>query len=149
VHVSARADYAMRALLQIARSYPGRVTMADIISAQALPRSYVEAILPELRRDDFVRLWRGGAASYSVARPPDQITVGSVLRALDGPFTRVRGLPPHEVTYCGVAQELSVLWAAASAALDELLDAVTLADVLAGDWSEVVTRLTAVPISPA
>jgi Rrf2 family protein len=135
VYVSAKADYALRAMLQIAASYPDQVTMTEIVTSQELPRSYVEAILPDLRRADFLRLWRGGHARYSVARPPSQISVGAVLRAVDGPLTRVRGLPPGEIEYGGVAQGLSRLWLAATNDLERLLNGVTLADVISGDWS--------------
>jgi Rrf2 family protein len=135
VYVSAKADYALRALLQIAKSYPGHVTMADMVNAQALPRSFVESILPELRRADFLRLWRGGVvASYSLSRPPDEITVGAVLRAVDGPFTRVRGLPPTEITYDGAARGLSQLWVQVTVTLERLLDSVTLDDLASGRW---------------
>ena len=133
-YVSAKADYALRALLQIAKSYPGHVTMSDMVNAQALPRSFVESILPELRRADFLRLWRGGMSSYSLSRPPDEITVGAVLRAVDGPFTRVRGLPPDEITYAGAARGLSQLWTQVTATLERLLDSVTLADLASGRW---------------
>jgi Rrf2 family protein len=132
VHVSAKADYALRALLQIAASEPEHVTMADIVNTQKLPRSFAEAILPELRRADFLRVWRGGTPAYSLARPGAEITVGSVIHAIDGPFTRVRGLPPEEVSYPGAARRLSALWLATGATLDRLLNGVTLADVISG-----------------
>lgn len=130
MYVSARADYALRALLQIGANYPRRVTMADIVNAQALPRSFVESILPELRRADFVRLWRGGVASYSLCRSPDQISIGSVLRTIDGPFTLVRGLPPEELTYPDAAGGLAALWLSVSASLEEQLSGITLADAI-------------------
>jgi Rrf2 family protein len=142
VNVSAKADYAVRALLHIAAHDPDRVSMTEIIATQTLPRSYVEAILPELRRADFVRLRRGGVASYSLARPASQISIGSVLRAVDGPLTKVRGLPPYEVSYAGAAHKLSMLWLAASASLDRLLDSVTLADLISGDLSGVAQLST-------
>jgi Rrf2 family protein len=144
VHVSARAEYALRALLQIAACYPGQVTMSDIVAAQSLPRSYIEAILPELRRADLLRLRRGGHSSYSLARPPEQISVGAVLRAVDGPLTQVRGLPPDEITYAGVARGLSALWLATTKSLERLLNDVTLADVLGNDWPRDAVPLRAV-----
>lgn len=130
MYVSARADYALRALLQIAASAPDHVTMSDIVSAQTLPRSFAEAILPDLRRADFLRVWRGRIPNYSLSRPATEITIGSVIRAMDGELTRVRGLPPEEVSYHGAARPLAALWLTTSAALDRLFDSVTLADVL-------------------
>lgn len=130
MYVSAKADYALRALLQIGADYPRHVTMADIVNAEALPRSFVESILPELRRADFVRLWRGRLPSYSLCRPPDQISVGAVLRTIDGPFTLVRGLPPEELSYTNAARGLAGLWVSVSASLEELLNGTTLADAI-------------------
>ena len=148
VYVSAKADYALRALLQIAAAYPGQLTMTDIVTSQDLPRSYVEAILPDLRRADFLRLRRGGHASYSLARSPSEISVGAVLRSVDGPLTRVRGLPPDEIHYAGVARQLSKLWLAATNNLEQLLNSVTLADVISGNWPQDILHLRAVVNRP-
>jgi Rrf2 family protein len=131
VQVSAKADYALRALLQMAACHPVPLTMSGIVGPQALPRSFAETILAELRRAGFLRVSRVGQPSYSLSRPPDRISVGSVLRAVDGPLTRVRGLPPEALTYSGVAQGLAVLWLEASARLEQLLDEVSLHDLVA------------------
>jgi len=130
VHVSAKADYALRALLEIAAHDPDPVSMTEVVDRQSLPRSFAVAILPELRRADFVRMRREHGVGYSLARPPEEIRVGEVLRAVDGPFVLVRGVPPHEVSYQGPAVALSHLWRAADDRLDHLLERVTLADLL-------------------
>jgi Rrf2 family protein len=135
MHVSARTDYALRALLQLAARHPGAVTMGEVVSQQRLPRSFAETILPDLRRAGFVRVSRVGQPSYTLARPPDQISVGSVLRSVEGPLTRVRGLPPDRLDYTGAAADLGTLWLAASSALSEVVDAVTLDDLVSGRWS--------------
>jgi Rrf2 family protein len=133
MHVSAKADYALRALLEIAAHHPERVSMADVVQRQRLPHSFAVAILPELRRADFVRLHRRGDVGYSLARPPSEIRVREVLRLVDGPPVLVRGLPPDELTYPGAAGALSSLWRAADHEIDRLLDAVTLADLLSAE----------------
>jgi len=130
MHVSAKADYALRALLEIAAHDPDPVSMSEVVDRQALPRSFAVAILPELRRADFVRMRREHGVGYSLARPPQEIHVGEVLRAVDGPFVLVRGVPPHEVNYPGPAAALASLWRAADDRLDHLLERVTLADLL-------------------
>jgi Rrf2 family protein len=137
VHVSAKADYALRALLEIAAHHPAPVSMSEVVERQALPRSFAVAILPELRRADFVRMRREHGVGYSLARPPREIRVGEVLRAVDGPFVLVRGVPPAEVTYRGPAVALTRLWREADDRLDHLLEHVTLADLLSarGDSS--------------
>jgi Rrf2 family protein len=132
VHVSAKADYALRALLQLAERHPAPVTMSEVVALQALPRSFAETILPALRRAGFIRVTRAGHPGYSLTRPPDEVSVGSVLRAVDGPLTRVRGLPPESLTYSGPAAALAELWLAAAAQLAGLLDGISLADVVSG-----------------
>jgi Rrf2 family protein len=136
VHVSAKADYALRVLLELAAQHPGVVTMSDIVGRQALPRSFAETILPGLRRAGFVRVSRNGQAGYSLARPPDQISVGTVIRAVDGPLVRVRGLPPEHLDYVGAAQGLGTLWQTATANLADLLDSATLQDLVTGRWAD-------------
>jgi Rrf2 family protein len=142
VHVSAKADYALRALLEIAAHHPDPVSMAEVVDRQSLPRSFAVAILPELRRADFVRMRREHGVGYSLARAPHDIRIGDVLRVVDGPFVLVRGVPPQEVTYRGPAVALGRLWRAADDQLDHLLDEVTLADLLSprGDSSWAAAR---------
>jgi len=141
VHVSAKADYALRALLEIAAHHPDPVSMSEVVDRQGLPRSFAVAILPELRRADFVRMRRDHGVGYSLARPPQEIHIGEVLRVVDGPFVLVRGVPPAEVTYRGPAVALARLWRAAGDRLDHLLEQVTLGDLLTarGDSSWTAT----------
>jgi Rrf2 family protein len=136
MYISARADYALRALLEIAAGNGGPVTMADVVARQRLPRSYAGAILPELRRAGFVRLHRDAVTGYLLQRPAAEITVGAVVRSLDGPLMRVRGQTVDDVHYDGAAKGLSSLWARAQADLDQLLDGVTLADLIDGNLPE-------------
>src|SRR4051812_31603719 len=130
VHVSAKADYALRALLEIAAHHPDPVSMSEVVDRQALPRSFAVAILPELRRADFVRMRRDHGVGYSLARPPHEIRIGEVLRVVDGPFVLVRGVPPQEVQYRGPAVALSPLWRAAGDRLDHPPQQGTLGDLL-------------------
>ncbi|MDT4916357.1 MAG: hypothetical protein QOI15_2147 [Pseudonocardiales bacterium] len=148
MHVSARTDYALRALLQLAARHPGAVTMGEVVTQQGLPRSFVETILPDLRRAGFVRVSRVGQPSYTLTRAPDQISVGSVLRAVEGPLTRVRGLPPDALSYTGAAQGLGALWVAATAVLSELVDTVTLSDLVAGHAATELARESAAKSAP-
>ena len=98
-----------------------------IVREQGLPRKFVEAILGELRRDSIVRSQRGAEGGYALARPAAEITLGAVIRAVDGPLAEVRGLRPHETTYEGVAEHLPDVWVAVRASLRRVLDETTLA----------------------
>lgn len=145
MHISARADYAMRALLTLAASDHPRVKGEVLISAQALPRKFLEQILTELRRAGIVQSQRGADGGYSLARPANQITLADVMRAVDGPLAEVRGLRPEDTTYAGAAEHLQEVWVAVRASLRTVLESVTLADVVQGRLSAVIEKLNSDP----
>lgn len=145
MHISARADYAMRALLTLAASERPRVKGEALISAQSLPRKFLEQILTELRRAGIVTSRRGAAGGYSLARPADEITLADVMRAVDGPLAEVRGLRPEDTTYAGAAEHLQEVWVAVRASLRTVLESVTLADVVRGRLPKVVETLNSDP----
>jgi Rrf2 family protein len=132
VQISAKTDYAVRALLSLAAREPDLVKVDEIVTEQGLPRKFVEAILGELRRAALVRSRRGAEGGYALARPAAEITLGMVIRAVDGPLAEIRGLRAHETNYSGVAEHLPQVWVAVRAALRSVLDETTLAQVLNG-----------------
>lgn len=135
----------MRALLSLAAREPELTKVDTVVTEQGLPRKFVEAILGELRRAGLVRSQRGADGGYALARPAGEITLGSVIRAVDGPLAEIRGLRAHETTYANVAEHLPELWVAVRAALREVLDETTLADVLHGTFRPEVRRLLDAP----
>jgi Rrf2 family protein len=141
VQISAKTDYAIRALLNLAAREPELVKVDTIVREQGLPRKFVEAILGELRRAQIVRSQRGADGGYALARPAGEITLGAVIRAVDGPLAEVRGLRPHETTYAGVAQHLPEVWVAVRSSLRRVLDEITLAQLLSGKLPAHVRRL--------
>lgn len=116
-----------------------------VVSEQGLPRKFVEAILGELRRANVVRSQRGAEGGYGLARPASQITLGSVIRAVDGPLAEIRGLRPDQTTYSGVAEHLPEVWVAVRASLRRVLDETTLAHVLSGKLPAHVRRMVEAP----
>jgi Rrf2 family protein len=145
VQISAKTDYAVRALLSLAAREPELVKIDTVVTEQGLPRKFVEAILGELRRAGLVRSQRGADGGYALARPAAEIMLGSVLRAVDGPLAEVRGLRPHETTYAGVAEHLPDVWVAVRSSLRLVLDETSLAQVLTGDLPPHVQRLNEAP----
>jgi Rrf2 family protein len=145
VQISAKSDYAIRALLNLAAHEPDLVKVDVIVREQRLPRKFVEAILGELRRASIVRSQRGAEGGYALARPASEITLGAVIRAVDGPLAEVRGLRPHETTYDGVAQHLPAVWIAVRTSLRRVLDETTLAQVLSGKLPAQVRRMVDEP----
>jgi Rrf2 family protein len=145
MHISARGDYAVRAALGLAALFPATVSTAELAREQAMPRKFLEAILGDLRRAGLVRGQRGVDGGYVLTRPPNEIMVGDVLRAVDGPLAEVRGLRPEETSYAGTAVHLQQLWVATRAAVRRVLDEVTLADLVRGRLPAHVRKLTTAP----
>jgi Rrf2 family protein len=145
VQISAKTDYAVRALLSLAAHEPELVKIEVVVGEQGLPRKFVEAILGELRRAGFVRSQRGAEGGYALARPASEITIGAVIRAVDGPLAEVRGLRPHQTEYPGVAAHLPDVWVAVRAALRSVLDETTLQHVLTGQFPKPVRSMLKVP----
>ena len=145
VHVSARADYAVRALLRLAELGDGPVTTEALAAAQALPQRYLESVLTDLRKAGLVRSQRGPDGGYWLTRAAEEITVADVLRAVDGPLSTVRGQWPEDLDYDGVAEPLQHVWIALRSSLRAVLEGVTIAQVAAGELPDFVDELTADP----
>ncbi|WP_342767186.1 Rrf2 family transcriptional regulator [Branchiibius hedensis] len=141
VQISAKSDYAVRAALEMAARAPDLLTIDAIVQDQGMPRKFVEAILGDLRRAGIVRTQRGCAGGYTLAKPASEIAIGDILRAVDGPLAEVRGLRPHETTYGGVASHLPDLWVAVRSSLRQVLDEVTVQQLLTGALPAKVRRL--------
>jgi Rrf2 family protein len=146
--ISARVDYAVRAMLILADAEAegsAPVSIDSLATSQELPRKFLEAIFADLRRAELVLSRRGARGGYALSRPRSQISVGEVFRAVDGPLAEVRGLRPHETTYGGVAQHLPSLWVAVRASLREVLDGTSLEALRTGELPESVQRLLTAP----
>ncbi|GLY22940.1 Rrf2 family transcriptional regulator [Micromonospora sp. NBRC 101691] len=131
MHVSARADYALRAALAIADRGGGElVKAAALAEVQQIPLSVLHGILLDLRRADVLVSHRGTEGGYTLSRPADRITVGDVLRAVGGTLTSVRGLPAESAGYQGVAVGLRDVWLAVHGAVEQVVDRTSLADLL-------------------
>ncbi|MDX3545215.1 RrF2 family transcriptional regulator [Streptomyces europaeiscabiei] len=146
MRISARADYAVRAVLEVAvRQDNGPVKAEAIATVQEIPHKFLEGILGDLRRGGLVTSRRGGSGGYLLAREPSAITVADVIRAVDGPIVSVRGERPTGLTYTGSAEPLLPLWIALRANVRRILEGVTVADLAAGALPEPVKGLAAEP----
>ncbi|MEV6597148.1 Rrf2 family transcriptional regulator [Actinoplanes sp. NPDC051346] len=129
MYVSARTDYAVRAMLAVAADHPHLVKAADLAAAQDIPLSFLQGILLDLRRAGLLHSHRGVDGGYSLARAAEEITVGDVVRASGGALTTVRGLPTTTTTYHGVATGLRDVWLAVEEAIEGVVDHRTLAEL--------------------
>ena len=159
VRLSARVDYALRAVVELASSAkapdakepeaakdPERpVTAEQLAQAQGIPPKFLESILLQLRRGGIVNAQRGPDGGYWLARPAEAISLAEVIRVIDGPLANVRGHRPEDLGYQGAAKSLQDVWIALRASEREILELVTVADVAAADLPERIRSLAADP----
>lgn len=143
MHVTARADYAVRAVIELASLRPTSATRQQLAEAQNIPSKFLETILGDLRRVGIVEAQRGASGGYRLARDPAKITLAEVVRATEGPLAAVRGLPPEDTLYPGPAAPLTQVWVALRASLRDVLEATTIANILTDELPDQVTSLLA------
>jgi Rrf2 family protein len=143
MHVTAKADYAVRAVVELVDSGQDSPRKVDeVAQAQSIPVSFLENILTQLRSSGIVRSQRGPEGGYWLAQPADEVNLAQIIRAVEGPLVGVRGQRPEEVEYAGSAESLQQVWIALRANLRKVLEHVTVADVAAGTLPKEVLALT-------
>jgi Rrf2 family protein len=146
VRVSAKVDYALRAAVELAAlegEWP--VKGERLAAGQNIPLRFMENILGELRQSGIVASKRGAEGGYLLARPPADIALADVIRAVDGPLANIGGLRPDQLEYDGTAAPMKDVWIAVRSALRSVLEQTTLADVAGGELPDAVTQATADP----
>jgi Rrf2 family protein len=148
MRITARAEYAVRAMVELAAA-PGNagsggatLSADEITAAQGIPRAFLLGILGELRRAGLLASVRGSAGGWRLARSAGEVTLADVVRAVEGPLARVSEARPEEVSYPSSAGSLQLVWVALRASIREVLEGVTVADVAAGTLPEHVVALT-------
>ena len=131
MRVSAKVDYALRAMLELAAAGGGLVKGEQLSTAQSIPRKFLESILVQLRNEELVSTQRGVEGGYMLARPAAEISVADVIRAVEGPIATVRGSRPEDVEYVGAASALQPLWLDLRTAMRDVLEGTTLAELVA------------------
>ena len=145
MRVSAKADYALRAAIELAAAGDGPVKGERIAQAQEIPLKFLENILLELRHAGIVRSQRGVEGGYWLARPAEQVSLAEVIRAVEGPIANVRGVGPQDVEYTGAAGRLREVWIAVRASLRSVLEETTVADLARGELPPAVEALARDP----
>lgn len=142
MRISAKADYAIRAVIEIAGSQPGPVKGERIAHEQSVPLKFLENILVELKHAGIVQSQRGSEGGYRLARPPETIALADIIRAIDGPLANVRGVRPEALEYAGHAKSLREVWIAVRASVRSVLEVVTVADLVNETLPKSVKELT-------
>lgn len=157
MRVTARSDYALRALVELARAADlgdgagsldsgkrgaGPLSAETIGRTQEIPHGFLQSILADLRRAGIVASQRGQSGGWRLARPAAEVTVADVLRVIDGPLVSLYDVQPEHVDYAEGAEVLQHVWIAARAALRRVMEQVTLADLADGALPPGVEELT-------
>jgi Rrf2 family protein len=146
MRISAKADYAVRAVVELAADDGDKPVKAErIATAQQIPLNFLENILGELRHAGIVRSHRGAEGGFRLAKPGNEVTVADVIRAVEGPLASVRGGPPEDATYTGAATTLPRVWIAVRANLRRVVENVTIADIANSKLPRSVEKLTEDP----
>lgn len=131
VKLSAKADYAVRAVLVLAAHEGERPVKGEAIArSQDLPPKFVENILGELKHAGIVSSQRGPDGGYRLARAPGDVTLADVIRVVDGPIAAVAGVRPEDVSYPPGAEALPGVWLEARGMLRSVLETTTFADLV-------------------
>lgn len=139
MRVSARSDYAVRAVIEIAAASPKLMKADQIADAQQIPIKFLENILSDLRRAGIVRSKRGAEGGYVLGFEATDLSVAHVMRAVEGPLAWVRDERPSAVHYQGNSDGLEQVWVAVRASLRSVIDHVSIAQLVAHDLPQSVT----------
>lgn len=142
MRVTARTDYALRAVIELAAADDRLVSAVEIAQAQQIPKQFLDAILRDLRRGGIIASHRGSAGGFRLAREAASISLADVIRAVDGPLATVRGEAAQNVSYEGSASALQLVWIAVRSELRGLLENITVQDVANADLPQQVTTLS-------
>ena len=142
MRVTAKAEYAVRAVMELAGGGGDPVKRDTIVAAQGIPAKFLENILSELRHAGLVESQRGAEGGYWLALPPERITVADIMRAVEGPLASVRSSRPETLEYEGLAEPLQYVWVALRTSIRTVLDRVTVADLISGKLPKHVIKLT-------
>jgi Rrf2 family protein len=144
MRVTARVDYAVRALVQLAANESTVPVKAEhLATAQDIPLKFLLEILRQLKQKKLLVSRRGPEGGYLLAKPPDQINIADVIRAVEGPLATVRDVSPADLAYEGPTESLRTVWVAVRGSLRQVLETVTLEDVCTGHLPRQVSTLAA------
>ena len=146
MRVTARADYAVRAAVELVGASAAAPRKADSVAvAQGIPLSFLENILNQLKSAGVVRSQRGPEGGWWLMREPETLTLADVIRGVEGPLASVRGERPENLAYDGSAEALQDVWIALRANIRAVLERVTLADLAGGRLPAAVRKIAEVP----
>ncbi|HYH61534.1 MAG TPA: Rrf2 family transcriptional regulator [Solirubrobacterales bacterium] len=134
MRISAKADYAVRAALELAAAEDGEPVKGGYLAkSQGIPLQFLEHILLEMKHARLIQARRGARGGYWLARPAADITVADVIRAVEGPLANIHESAPEDLHYEGAAERLRDVWVAVRHNIRAVLETVTLDELAAGN----------------
>ena len=130
--ISAKSRYALHLMLELAMQEPGmNLSVKSVAEVHGISEKYLEQIIPVLVRGGFVKSVRGAKGGYHLVKDPEEYTVGQILRLVEGGIAPVSCLD-DEVNLCSKCKECVTLdlWAQVDQAISNVVDHVTLADLV-------------------
>jgi Rrf2 family protein len=143
VKISAKVDYALQAVVEIAASTEKEtlISAEEISQRRDIPEKFLEGILTLLRKSGVVNSYRGPSGGYELAKAAEKISVAEIIRAMDGPLAAVRGYAPEEIEYSDTVKHVFDVWIATRVALRNVLENISIADILAGEFDPKILKL--------
>jgi Rrf2 family protein len=143
VKISAKVDYALQAVVEIAiaTKKDSLISSEEISSRRDIPEKFLEGILTLLRKSGVISSYRGPSGGFELAKKPQDIAVADIIRIIDGPLAAVRGFAPEEIDYAGPVKHVADVWIATRASLRNVLENISIADIISGDFDSSVSKL--------
>lgn len=145
MRITAKEDYAVRAMLELALAHEQPLKREEIAQAQAIPTAFLQNILMELRHAELVEAQRGRDGGFRLGRAPAEISLADIIRAVSGPLATIRGSRPQSLDYKPSADALRETWIALRANIRDVLEHVTLADLSAQKLPASIRKLAEKP----
>jgi Rrf2 family protein len=143
VKISAKVDYALQAVVEIAiaTKKDSLISSEEISSRRDIPEKFLEGILTLLRKSGVINSYRGPSGGFELAKKPQDIAVAEIIRIIDGPLAAVRGFAPEEIDYAGPVKHVADVWIATRASLRNVLENISIADIISGDFDASISKL--------
>ena len=143
VRISERVDNAVRAMAELAAADGSNAKAESIATRQGISLKFLLDIFRDLKRGELVRSKRGPDGGFTLSRPPEEISLADIFRAVDGPLADVHDESLRDLHYDGPAEALPEVWMAIRGSLRRVLETVTLADLASGNLPPEVADLAA------
>lgn len=143
VKISAKVDYAVQAVVEIAvaTKRDTLISAEEISNRRDIPEKFLEGILTSLRKAGIVNSFRGPSGGFELAKKAEDVAVADIIRIIDGPLAAVRGFAPEEIDYAGPVKHVSDVWIATRAALRNVLENISVADILDGKFDPAISKM--------